>query len=138
MKTIQKLEIIAGAATLTMALLGFYFVIIPDMEQLVKPGDSKGSALLGSLLALIIPASLVLIGAYFHALRRSIVGLIFIIFFGGIMTLLDVLGFLLGGTSDGRVLLVILPGICAAITIIFAIYWQSVSSTPAEYAPPRR
>lgn len=109
------------------------------MKQRERFGYSVKEEVIRSLFIFLSP-SLVIFGAYIHASKKSLAGLILAIIFGGIMAFLYLIGSLVSGPFNGyfRLLLILLPGFCAVATILLAIYWQSVSSAPSEYVPPRR
>lgn len=132
MKIIQRLELFAGFAVFATALLSFYFIHLPQMENLKKLGNSSQEFLTGNFLFLFLPALLILFGVCAHTIRRSVIGLLIIIVFGGLTVFLHAVGFLVGQTFGGYILLGVSPGLFAAATILLALYSQFIASSPAE------
>lgn len=132
MKIIQKLEIFFGVATLLATLLSFYFIALPHIEQLERLGYPRKGSLLRVFLALILPGFLILVGTYFHAVKQSIIGFIIILVFGGLLTFSHAIGFLVGASFNGHVLLGISPGLFALTTMLLALYSQSLAPPQPE------
>lgn len=124
MRTIQRLELFAGLATLITGLLSCYFIDLPGAKGMEELGYSYQETFLRAFFALILPGFLTLVGAYFHTARQSIVGLILIFVFAGIIAFLHAVGVIIGRVPDRYVLLGVLPGLFAAATICFALYSQ--------------
>lgn len=132
MKIIQKLEVFAALCTLIAATLSFYFIVVPQMGQLENLGTSYKEDLLSTFLFLFLPAFLTLVGAYFHVTRCSIVGLILIFIFAGMMAFLHAGSFLIGDAFGGHPLLGVSPGLFALTTMLLALYSQSLAPPQPE------
>lgn len=120
MKIFQKLEMFAGLATLIAASLSIYFIVLPEMERLEELKIANKDMLPQALLALLLPAFLLTVGVYIHIAKRSIIGFIIVLIFGGLLTLSHAIGFLAGTSFFGHPLLGISTGLFAAITVFFA------------------
>lgn len=129
MKTIQRLEIFAGLAVLVTASLSFYFIHLPQMEDLKRLGNPSQEFLTGNFLLLLLPALLILFGVCAHAIKRSIIGLLIILVFGGLTVFLHAVGFLVGQTFNGHKFLGVLSGLFAMTTVFLALYSHSLPST---------
>lgn len=121
MKTVQKLEIIAGVATFLAAILSFIYIGIPDVKVLEELGYSSSDSFRRYFLFLLLPALFTVVGAYIHAMKQSIVGFVMLFVCGGLITFLHAIGFLVGTGFGGYLLIGVSPGIFAALTIFFAI-----------------
>ena len=121
----------AGLTTFIAASLSIYFIVLPEMERLEGLKIINKDMLPQSLLALLLPAFLVVVGVYIHIAKRSIVGFIIVLIFGGLLTLSHAIGFLIGTSSHGHLLLDILPGFFAFLTIIFALF--SIKNTEVKH-----
>lgn len=129
MKIIQKseltestaaLEIMGGVATFAAAFLSFVFVYIPRMERLQELGHPIEKQLLPIFWLLLLPALLIAVSAYFHAIKQSYIGFGVLFICGGFIAFIHAISFLLGDVFEGRILIGILPGIFAALTLFFA------------------
>jgi ATP/ADP translocase len=124
MKTVQKLEFSTGIATLIAAFIGFYKLVLPGLTD-QNLGLNAGEVLSRIFLFLFLPSILTAMGAYIHAVKQFTFGLVFLYIGGGFLALFH--GFLLITgvalyTSDRlNIILTLLPGFLAAITIFFAL-----------------
>jgi hypothetical protein len=116
MRTIQKLEFISGVFTFLFALLNVY----PNFISFAYGfKDSNEQLLFGKITFLIIPASLVIIGAIFHTIKKWKTGFLMIFVGGMFLTLTHTLGFLLGQVLSVHHLF---GGFFAFTTIILAFF----------------
>jgi hypothetical protein len=129
MKTVQKLEVIAGVATLITMLLFIFFEDIPSLTKTVE--YSNGYPWVQAFFVLVFPCLLIAISSYFHALKNSYIGLAVIIILGGIITFLHVVTYLIGSVFESNVLIGRSPGFFAFATIILALY-NSIRTYPNE------
>lgn len=126
MKTIQKLEVCVGIATLLTVLLFIFFAGLLDIIK--KNQDLNGAVkeeLFWSFFILIIPAFLTAFGSYFHASKQSRLGLAGLFIGAGMLLLYFSVIFFSGGAFYyyGKIggFLSVIPGIFAATTIILAL-----------------
>ncbi len=130
-KTIQKLEIGAGLATLVASSIYFYKSVLPYMDSDIREQNSIVGPLKIFLL-IIFPALLTAVGSYIHAVKQSRFGLIMLLLGSSILTLFfGILLFTFAifyyyGWLGG--LLAITPGVFAALTIYFALRSRKLSS----------
>jgi uncharacterized membrane protein YfcA len=122
MKTVQKLEVIAGCGSLVAVLMFIYFVDITLSQKIAEarrelPVYDWKSA----LLFLILPALLIAVSSYFHAYKHSTISLIVILLLGGVITFLYAVGFLIGSDFQGNIVIGILPGLMTFFTIVLAV-----------------
>ena len=124
MKTVQKLEIVFGLATLVGTLTVFYIVILRFIVWKLEKDewDEIYRALFFAVIFIIAPGLMVGIGSVAHSIRKSSIGLnavkvggsILILYFG-----LSFLGFAVWtGWLGGFILST--PGLLAAITMYLA------------------
>ena len=129
MKTVQKLEVFFGAATLLTALLSFYFVHSPLMRHPNSENSSIEGFIFRPLIFFFLPAFLTCVGSYIHSTKQSISGFVITIIFGSIVTFFHAVGFLIGTSFNGYLLLGISPGVFAFTTVILAFVntvWRTV------------
>jgi hypothetical protein len=136
MKTIQKLEICAGIATVTTVLL---FIFFAGLLDIIKKNQDLNEAikeeLFWSVFILIIPAFLTAFGSYFHASKQSRLGLAGLFIGAGVLLLYFSVIFFSGGAFYyyGKIggFLCIIPAVFAALTIYFALQSKKFSSSLA-------
>ncbi len=122
MKTIQKLELFAGVATLIATIAFIYFVDIPLSKKIaVQNNDSTGYHWIQPCLLLILPSLLIVISSYAHAFKESKIGFIVVVILSGTLSFLYAIGFLVGSAFEGQILIGISPGLFAFATLTFAI-----------------
>ena len=133
MKIVQKLELVAGAATLLTSILYFYFKVLP-VVTLDKENDIDQKLFIKTALFLIVPGFLTAVGSYIHTVKQSQLGLVLLILGGGVLIiffgllLVTFATFYYYGWVGG--LLAVTPGIFSATTIILAIRSRKLSSFP--------
>lgn len=135
MKTIQKLEVTIGVATFAAALLSFVFVDIPRMEKFEELGHPIEKQLLPIFWLLLLPALLTAVGAYFHAIKQSYIGFGVLFICGGLIAFIHGISFLLGDVFEGHILIGVLPGVFAALTLFLAFYLALSRINPPRQLP---
>ena len=127
MRTIQKLEVVFGCATLIAAIIEFCFESIPSIKKI---GELHGETfsvegLIRSVIFLLLPAIFVCFGSYFHSVRQYRWALTFPIIGGSILTLIFVIGIFSGAAfyfyGLTGTFLYLAPYILAMLTLIFAV-----------------
>lgn len=122
MKTVQKLELLAGFATFASTLIFIYFVDMPQSRKIADLyNDSNGYNWAKAILSLILPSLLIAISSLIHITKNSKTALGVIIILGGIMSFLYAIGFLIGSAFEGHILIGTSPGLFAFATIILAL-----------------
>ncbi len=126
MKTVQKLEIAFGLATLLASVVIFIFSAMPAIKLEAMNGrwDIVYEHIFSTILFGLIPALLIGIGSFFHAVYRRgiwfgcvlVGGTALILIFG--MNLLSLAAVYFYGTVGG--LLVSTPGLLAAVTVFLS------------------
>lgn len=133
MKTIQKLELCAGIATVISAAIYFYVSALPAINLRIKEENSITEVLSKGFLIIIFPALLTAVGSFVHTVKESRIGLVILLFGGSILTLFfgillfSFATFYYYGWLGG--LLAITPGVFAALTIYFALQSKKSSSS---------
>lgn len=128
MKTVQKLEVFFGLATLITAVIEFYFEGIPQIKRIasLNSDTSVEGEVVRAFLFLLLPATLTFLGAYTHAVRQSKIGFILLLIGGSILVLILGIGLFSGaifyfyGFAGG--LLRVSPHFSALIAMLLAIY----------------
>lgn len=123
MKTLQISEVMAGIATFVCIFLFIYFVDYPSSKGVAElHKESFAYNWTGAFLILILPSFLIAASSYFHAFRRSYISLAVIVILGGALSFLNFLALIIGSAFEGHVVIGILPGLFAFLTIILAVY----------------
>lgn len=133
MKTVQKLEILGGLATLVVSSLFYYRIVLSYIN------DDRGEQyytpiLVRVFLGILAPALLIAVGSLIHALARNRFGFILtllgsfvlILFYG--MMLLSRASFYYFGWIFGFV--AVSPGVLAVLTVFFAFRSRKLSEVP--------
>ena len=130
MKTVQKLEVFAGLATLATVLLYYYFFVYPEVRLLIESQQHFKKNLLWSFLILILPALLIAFGSYLHAVKHNKAGLVLLLIGDSVSIFFCGLGLL---SLDTRglfyALIIIMWGIFATTTLVCAIRSESQVNT---------
>lgn len=122
MKTVQKLEIFAGIATFLLILPNLWLTDNTFQKFIQESRNLTDEVFVSTFIFLILPASLIAIGAYFHATKNSILGIVILIVCGGFFIFGYGVAWLIGSAFNGYRLLGLLPGFFAFITVFLAIY----------------
>jgi hypothetical protein len=125
MRTIQKLEVISGFATLIATIMYIVYIYMPFMKKMAESNnDSDIYHWSGAFFILILPSFLILVSSYFHAFKQSYIAI------------LHFFSYLLGSAFEGHVLIGVSRGFFAFTTIVLAFFNLILTlSKSKEFSP---